>query len=146
MNGTVLIVDDEKDFLSLCKRVFEKKGYSVILAENFNQAMKAIRFSDVMILDYDIGIPNGEQVLKNISEKNDLIPVIMVSGMFPNEITIQNWKDMGIFSYMKKPVDFNSLIKDINESIYLKRVTDLAENACLAIEKMSLLDTCPVSN
>ena len=80
----ILMVDDDKEFLEAGKNVLEAKGYTVITAENAQEAETKINsqkpdliFLDIMMQEADDGI-----VLANKLKKKGLkTPIVMLSGV-----------------------------------------------------------------
>jgi len=85
----ILIVDDERDALFILEKELAARGYSVIAADNGNDAMvlaKAKR-PDLIILDLEMPDIYGGDVTRMLSEDPETkdIPVMFLTGMFPKE-------------------------------------------------------------
>ncbi|GFP74178.1 response regulator [Clostridium fungisolvens] len=107
---SILIIEDNEQFVSVLSELIIEKGYMTIVALNGQDGIeKAIKHRPQAIL-LDIGLPdiNGWKVLEmlqhNIVTKN--IPVHIISG----REDIMQRKDMNnLIGYLKKPVDMNEL-------------------------------------
>lgn len=81
---TILAVDDSGTMLRSIKGLFEDK-YQVMLANSAAMAIKCITLHkpDLILLDYDMPIVNGKQVLEMIRSENDFesVPVMFLTGL-----------------------------------------------------------------
>lgn len=79
---TILLVDDEQDFLDPIAFWLESKGYIVKIASNGQQALDSLKETtpDIIFLDVNMPVMDGITALKKIREMNPNIPVIMITG------------------------------------------------------------------
>ena len=78
----ILLVEDELELAEKFKKTFEKKGHSVDLAENENEALKYIKENDsydCIISDYNIAGSNAKQIALNFKEKYNT-KICFISG------------------------------------------------------------------
>ena len=75
---TVLFVDDDEGFRTLCKRIFEDEGYRVLLAEDSTEAIDALETEspDIAILDVRMPRTTGLELAEEIRGVNPRIPII----------------------------------------------------------------------
>ncbi len=111
----ILIIDDEKDFLSLLQGALSGEGYDVVSAvdgdEGLNKAKKD-KF-DLIICDIRMPKKDGYEVLKGVRQDVDKhLPFIMLTAIedFKN---IEEAYDYEADFYMSKPVEFVSLLKNV---------------------------------
>ena len=113
---TVLIVDDDITYM---RTVYEwlKGRYHVGMASNGVQAISylAKNSADLILLDYEMPIANGPQVLsmlKNDSETGQ-IPVMFLTGHGEKErvMSVMNLKPV---DYLLKTIDKNSLLQKLD--------------------------------
>jgi CheY-like chemotaxis protein len=78
----VLVVDDEADFRQLMTFWLESKGYSVISADNGENAVNQIRDKnpDIVFMDLRMPIMDGLEAIKKTREFNKDIPIIVISA------------------------------------------------------------------
>jgi CheY-like chemotaxis protein len=83
---TVLLVDDDNDFVAASKELFEQSGYTVLTAPDGNSGVSIARefHPDLMILDVMMksdteGIELSRRIRMDGAFKN--MPVILVTGM-----------------------------------------------------------------
>ena len=81
---TVLVVDDEPDDLQQMQKALEAEGYFVLLAEDYDSAMRMFQThqASIDLLLTDIAIPgdNGCELAKAILSVRPEIQVLLVSG------------------------------------------------------------------
>ena len=82
----ILIVDDEKDALFVLKKELAGRGYSVISADNGNDALDLAKSEcpDLIILDIRMPGMDGTEVAARLKEdpKTKNIPVIFLTCLF----------------------------------------------------------------
>ena len=132
MSAEILIIDDNSDIREILNDLIIEAGYSTRLAANYNQALTEIdkKLPDVAIIDVklDKGDNDGIELLNHIKNKNNNIPVIIISGHANIEMAIKSLKS-GAFEFIQKPFDKERLLNFIRRAI---------ENLKLKIENASL--------
>ena len=82
----ILIVDDEKDTLCILEKELTARGYSVIAADNGNDALSLAisERPDLIILDIWMPEMGGEEVAERLKEDTRIkdIPVIFLTCLF----------------------------------------------------------------
>ena len=79
----ILIVDDEQSITDMLKLQLEFENYMVYTAGNAEEAMEKLSHSpDLILLDYEMPVCDGSQVLEMIRSEEDFadIPVIFLTG------------------------------------------------------------------
>lgn len=86
MKKTILVVDDEPDFLEMMRMRLESDGYGVITAENGEKALESIKNNkpDAVLLDILMPGMDGIDVLKAIRKHDKKLPVFILTA-FSNE-------------------------------------------------------------
>ncbi len=80
-----MIVDDERDVVTLIKFLLEKHGYTVSTAYNGAEALKALGEGvrpDLIVLDVMMPVIDGKGVARRIAEMETLknVPLIVLSA------------------------------------------------------------------
>jgi signal transduction histidine kinase len=106
----ILVVDDDKDIRDLLEDRLCAMGYQVETETDGLRALKAAasgRFSGMIL---DIGLPSldGMEVLKQIRQSDDRLPIIMVTASGAKETAIQAIS-LGAQAYLLKPFDVEEL-------------------------------------
>ncbi|HEV7365262.1 MAG TPA: response regulator [Gemmatimonadales bacterium] len=88
---SVLLVDDEATVRHFAARVLEREGYRVVQASDGAQALDLVRAEElpVDIVVSDIVMPqlNGVQLMEALSTSHPDLPVILMSGYAPAELS-----------------------------------------------------------
>ena len=123
---SVLIVDDEEDFLeTLVNRLKKRK----IDANGVKSGEEAIEFMekkpfDVVILDVKMpGGMDGIETLREIKRIQPLVEVILLTGHASVETSIEGMK-LGAFDYLLKPVKLEDLLPKLEEAFTKKDKQD----------------------
>ena len=120
MSVEILIIDDNSDIRLILNELIKDAGYKTRLAANFNQALTEIdkKLPDVAIIDVklDKGDNDGIQLLDHIKQKNNDIPVIMISGHANIEMAVNSLKS-GAFEFIQKPFDKDRLLNFVNRAV-----------------------------
>ena len=120
MSVEILIIDDNSDIRLILDEMIKDAGYKTRLAANFNQALTEIdkKLPDVAIIDVklDKGDNDGIQLLDHIKQKNNDIPVIMISGHANIEMAVSSLKS-GAFEFIQKPFDKDRLLNFVNRAV-----------------------------
>jgi two-component system nitrogen regulation response regulator NtrX len=114
----ILITDDEKSIRNALREILEFENYSVIEAENGEQALQAIQKEnpDLVMLDIKMRGMDGIEVLEKIKESKPELPVIMISGHGNIKIAVEATK-IGAFDFLEKPPDLNRLLVSIRNGL-----------------------------
>ncbi|MBI4417796.1 MAG: sigma-54-dependent Fis family transcriptional regulator [Ignavibacteriales bacterium] len=122
--NTILVVDDEKSVRESIKLILEYEGYSIHFAENGPQALAKVQGGDthLVLLDVKMAGMDGLEVLQKIREKNQELPVVMISGHGTIETAVEATK-LGAFDFLPKPLDRDKLIITVRNALDRARLT-----------------------
>jgi two-component system nitrogen regulation response regulator NtrX len=101
----ILIVDDEPNIGLSLQMILEGEGYSVQIcrtAAEFRSRVAAYR-ADVCLLDVRLPDGNGIDLLRALREKDDRVPVIMISGHGTIADAVEAIR-AGAFDFLEKPL------------------------------------------
>ena len=103
----VLLVDDDKDFSESMAFWFRSKGYLVETASNGESAIRMIKenIPDVVFLDLNMPIMDGEETLKRIREFDKDLLIIIVSA-YIDRIKIKDVEPLRISGLFYKGENF----------------------------------------
>jgi len=117
---TVLLVDDDPDFVEITSRILSKEGYEVTTASSGPQALEAMRQArpDLVLLDVMMAEPlEGVAVSREMASDPDLkdVPVIMVSSIDSSEYVglLPDDRHIPIDVWLSKPASADHLLKTI---------------------------------
>lgn len=112
---TILVVDDEIDFLETIVNRLRKRGMAAEGVDNGREAIRRIVETpfDVVLLDIKMpGGMDGIEVLRQIKEQRPETEVILLTGHASVETSLEGM-ELGAFDYLLKPMRFEELLKKI---------------------------------
>ncbi|MEJ5228345.1 response regulator [Thermodesulfovibrio sp.] len=117
LKANVLLVDDEEQFLKVVSQRLGMRGLKVEAATSGEEAIKKAdqREFDAIILDLVMPGKSGIEVLREIKAKHPDLQIIMLTGHGSIEAGVEAIKE-GAIDFMQKPVDFEKLMKKIEEA------------------------------
>ena len=120
---TLLIVDDEKNFLVVLKAFLEEEGYEVLTAADPLVALDIVEHTDLDVVVTDMKMPrlDGIALLERIKQFNPDLPVIMMTAYGTIEKAVEAMKK-GAFDYITKPFSNEELKVIIRKAIDMYRL------------------------
>jgi len=115
---TILIVDDEKNYLTILSAILEDEGFEVLTASGGSEALEVHKASDLDLILTDMKMPkmDGIELLENIKENDPDLPVVMMTAHGTVDKAVEAMQK-GAYTYVLKPFDNERLI------IYVKKAT-----------------------
>lgn len=125
---TVMLIDDEEEFLEPLAKRLEKRNLRVLKASDGEIALKMIRQVKVDVVALDMRMPgmDGIAVLKAIKTFDPTIEVVILTGHASVEAAFEGL-DKGAFDYLMKPVGIDDLIFKLQDA-YKVRTINLKRN------------------
>jgi two-component system response regulator PilR (NtrC family) len=119
----ILVVDDEPGMREFLEIMLEKEGYSVETTADGRKAIEKIENKpfDLAILDIQMPVMNGIEVLKKISEKKTETTAIMITAFASHETAIEAMK-LGAYDYITKPFKIDEIKLVIKKALDKKRL------------------------
>jgi anti-anti-sigma factor len=117
-NKLILIVDDEQDIVGEMSAFLSSEGYSTIVANNGETALKLFKTRNpvLVITDYNMPVMNGIDLLRQIKLMNSMIHVVLVSGVADRKIIVTAMKEAA-FDFLLKPIDVDDLLMVVRAAI-----------------------------
>ena len=132
LHGKLLVVDDNEMNRDMLSRRLERKGHTVVQAEDGKVALECIEKQSFDVILLDIMMPgiDGIEVLKSIRESQSVteLPVIMVTAR-DDTVDIVKALKLGASDYITKPLDFPVVLARVQTQLSLKRAHDALETA-----------------
>ena len=117
---TILVIDDEPEFIESIRMRLEAAGYRVIDADDGDKGFRRAQRERPGLILLDIMMPNvdGFQALYQLKKDNRVksIPVIIITARSETDYILDTGK-FGAIDYIVKPVDMNELIKLVAKHI-----------------------------
>jgi DNA-binding NtrC family response regulator len=117
MTEKVLLVDDEKDFLSIMSERMQTRGMDVSTAASAKEAIQLAETEsfDAIILDLQMPEMDGLQALKALKARKPELQIILLTGHATVERGIEAMK-LGAMDLMEKPADLKILTEKIKKA------------------------------
>ncbi len=130
---TILIVDDEKNYLVVLEALLAPEGYEIITSESAERAVQIIRNSDIDLVITDMKMPrmSGMEILEICKRIKPEIPVIMMTAYGTIEMAVEAMKKQA-YDYITKPFQNEELkltIRKALENYHLIKENKLLRNA-----------------
>jgi two-component system sensor histidine kinase/response regulator len=116
----ILVVDDDPDFVLICRMILEAEDYQVLEAASGSQALESMRQEkpDLVLLDVMMATTlEGVDVSKEIEADPKLkdVPVVMISSIGTSEYASEFPDDerIPIDSWISKPIQPEVLLKTV---------------------------------
>lgn len=109
----ILIVDDEREIRHNIIELLSEFGYQTFEASSGEEALSQIIFHkpDLVLLDLSMPHTNGLSVLLEIHQKYPQIKVIIITGIYDEELA-KEAHDLGAKLYLTKPIQLEKLINE----------------------------------
>lgn len=115
--GSIMIVDDEVELLSMFKEMLELFGHDVVATEP--NGLEAVRVyneleekPDLIILDHRMPVRNGLETAQEILGMNPDEKIIFISA---DQSVRKSAMDIGVLKFLEKPVSLQILKDTIHE-------------------------------
>ncbi len=116
--GTILLIDDEKDVRESLKKIIEMLCYRVLVAEDGQKGLEmyAARRGEIDLIILDMIMPklNGSEVLNRLQAMGNQAPVIILTGHM-TEADMYNFLSPRPRKILEKPADLPRLAETIHE-------------------------------
>ena len=126
MNGTILLIDDDKNMHQYSKHALVKAEYHMISAYDGLQGLEMIRkhCPDLILLDYMMPGLNGYEVYEEIIKDKLIssIPIIMLTAIIENSDKKDELFQKGLAAYLKKPFGHKELINVIENILCTNKI------------------------
>ena len=125
MNGTILVVDDERSICIAIQRLLSRSGFEVETALSGEEALDKLgrRLFHLVITDLNLKTLTGMDLLRWVKQHTPETAVIMVTAYGSEKIAVEAMK-MGAADYLPKPFDNDELelvVGRVFESMVLRR-------------------------
>lgn len=125
MPTTILVADDEKNILELCRLYLVKEGFTVETAIDGQEVLDKVRRSrpDLVVLDIMMPRIDGLEVCRRL-RKDTSIPIIMLTAR-GDDVDKVVGLELGADDYVTKPFNPRELVARVKA--VLRRVTSRVE-------------------
>ena len=116
-DATLLIVEDDKPFLTRLARAMEGRGFEVDTAESVEEAVAKVRANPpaYAVVDMRLSDGNGLDVVAAIRQKREDTRAIILTG-YGNIATAVTAVKLGAVDYLSKPADADEIYAALTRS------------------------------
>jgi len=116
--NTILIVDDEPNYLIVLAELLSEEGFEVFTADGAAKALELARETDLDLVVTDMNMPgmNGMELLKALKTIDLDLPVIMITAFGEVDKAVSAMQT-GAFTYLTKPFNNDELIVNIRKAV-----------------------------
>ncbi len=115
---SVLLVDDEPNYLVVLSELLLDEGFEVFTASNGNEGLKIVEEVDLDLVITDMQMPgmDGFEFLDKIKQYAKNLPVIIITAFAEIDKAVEAMR-LGAFSYLAKPFSNNELLINIQKAV-----------------------------
>lgn len=127
---SVLVVDDDPQQCAILERHLTKAGHTVVTATSTRDAISAFESArpDVVITDLYLGQDDGLKLVEAVHERDPDCPVLVITG-HPEMTTAIEAVRLGVFAYLRKPLQLEQLVDRLSEALLLRKMVGLRNQA-----------------
>jgi PAS domain S-box-containing protein len=116
--GTILIVEDDPGVALLHRRRLERSGFQTETVGDVDSALAALARDsfDLIVMDYRLGSATGLDLHRRIKASGFNVPVIIVSGLMDDRLTIEAMR-AGIRDVIVKSTDYLDYLPDAARAV-----------------------------
>lgn len=120
----ILVVDDDPDFVLICRRILETEGYQVLEAASGSKALEVMRQEkpDLVLLDVMMTtLLEGVDISKELEADPALrdVPIVMISSIATSEYASEfpDYERIPIEAWISKPIQPAALLKTVRRFV-----------------------------
>ena len=118
----ILVVEDDRNILSMIQTVLDTNGYQVLTAQRCQQGilMLSSHVPDLVVLDLGLPDMDGEEFIR-ITRRSSMIPIIVLSARSDEKDKVSAL-DLGANDYITKPFGTGELLARVRASLRINRM------------------------
>ncbi|MDH3541592.1 MAG: sigma-54 dependent transcriptional regulator [Desulfobulbaceae bacterium] len=116
--NTILVVDDEPNYLIVLSELLKEEGFEVMTAQSGEDGLKIVADTDLDLVITDMRMPgmDGLELLKAVKLYNKDLPVMMITAFGEVEKAVVAMQ-AGAYNYLVKPFNNEELLLNIRKAI-----------------------------
>ncbi len=122
LRGRILVVEDNEVVSRFAKRALELRGFSVIVADNAEEALESVSRDVPDLILSDVIMPgiSGPQMIKKLEASGVCLPVVFMSGYTDDRLT-KLGLDTSAVTLIRKPFSEAGLTEAIEDALSASR-------------------------
>ena len=117
----ILVVEDDRNILSMIQTVLETNGYQVLTAQRCQQGilMLSSHIPDLAVLDLGLPDMDGAEFIR-VARQSSMVPIIVLSARTEESDKVSAL-DLGANDYITKPFGTEELLARVRASLRIAR-------------------------
>lgn len=118
MQGKLLLVDDNEEFLDSTRDVMEHEGFHVVTATSGEEAVRIVASAqfDLVLMDIRMAGMNGVEALVEMKRNHPDLKVIMCTAYIVEDL-IRKALEQGAFAVLNKPFEMGLLLNTMDSAM-----------------------------
>lgn len=118
----ILVVEDDRNILSMIQTILDTNGYQVLTAQRCQQGilMLSSHVPDLVVLDLGLPDMDGEEFIR-VARRSSVIPIIVLSARTEEKDKVSAL-DLGANDYITKPFGTAELLARVRASLRVNRM------------------------
>lgn len=116
----ILLADDDPHYRACLAVLLKQAGFEVVEAHDAAAARAALGGDNISVVVSDINMPGNERLdfVREVAGRHPGLPFILITG-YPTAETAIDSVNLGVVSYLRKPVDPHLLLDTVQRAIGL---------------------------
>jgi len=123
LSGTILVADDDADIRDILKDTLNSLGARIVTAVDGQDCLDRVYADapDVLLLDIEMPVKSGLQVLQELQRRGNATTVIMITAYGTIERAVQAMKE-GAYDFITKPFDLDHVALTAGKALERERL------------------------
>lgn len=123
MSNTILVLDDEQNYLLLLETLLADEGHTVTALQDPELGLAFLEESEVDVIITDMKMPkvSGQEVLAHVQKNYSHIPVLIMTAYGSIDAAVEAMRH-GAFDYITKPFANDELLLSLRKAVQLAQV------------------------
>ena len=111
----ILLADDEVDILFIYSEMLEGNGHDVSAVSNGAEVIRILAEAEFDMLILDLFMPqiDGFEAIQTLRDQGYTVPVIVMTGHFPDQEVKDRLDGLGVSTALRKPVMISTLLNAV---------------------------------
>ena len=118
VSPSLLITDDDVDFRSTLREVFESRGFRTVLAGDGEEALEVLEREPVHLVLLDMHMPRltGLEAIRRVKQSRPILPCILFSAQLDDAIT-KAALEADAYRVLAKPIGLRTLTDVVSQAL-----------------------------
>jgi DNA-binding NtrC family response regulator len=125
MKKRILIIDDDASIRSSLEKILVENGYQLKAVADGDSAQSEFAQADLLILDLNLPIQDGWDILGQVNSGYPLLPVIVITGLADQ---LDERSIPGASAFLEKPLEVPALLQTVEQLLNRTPEERLAES------------------